>query len=242
VGRGRVRALGQRGPAPVRRPRRSRPLDAVRLRPRRREAVPAQLPGLQPLRRLPLHPLRRELRAGRGGPERDRRPGPQPVVLRNADGDARTDLLPRLRHPRLRLLRALQAHDRARGLLDVPDAGRGLQLHPEIRRGRLLPRHQPDRLLARPALLRETPRADQACPTNSSTGGSCRPTSDHGQAGNFDFVLVSVFGPTSSQAPLAPHVTSSNPAPSSPWASTSVRRPSSRSSAQRLQPDTPASR
>ena len=164
---------------------RGRLLDAVRLRPHRRAAVPAQLPGAQPLRRLPLHPLRRELRAGRGGPERDRRPGPQPVVLRDADGDAGADLLPRLRHPRLRLLRALQAHDRARGLLDVQDAGRGLQLHPEVRRGRLLPRHQPDRLLARPALLREAPRADRqgAALRVLQLAARCRPTTSRSRTG-----------------------------------------------------------
>ena len=61
------------------------------------------------------------------------------------------DLLARLRHPRRVLLRPLQARDRARGHLDLPDARRRLRRHPEVRRHRLLPRDQPDRLRARAA-------------------------------------------------------------------------------------------
>ena len=107
----RFRPGGDRRAHPAWRRGTGRHLGTLRPRPHRLPAVQAQLPGGQPLRRLPLHPLRRELRGGRGRAERDRRPGPRPVFLRGAARGAGADVLPRLRHPRLRLLRALQGHD-----------------------------------------------------------------------------------------------------------------------------------
>ncbi len=131
LGRDRVRARGDRRPLPLRQPGSGGHVVPLRPRPHGLAALHPQLPRSQPLGRLPLHPLRRELRAGRGRPERDRGAAFGPVVLRDAGGHAGAELLPRLRHPWLRLLRALQAHDRARGLLDLQDPGGGLQLDPE---------------------------------------------------------------------------------------------------------------
>ena len=168
-------SMADRGPAPVRRHDTVDDWTRYDFAPTVVAPVPAQLPGPQPLGRLPLHPLRRELRAWtRTDAERDRRPGRLDRSFFETAIEMRGPTFSRVFDtPGLRLLRALQAHDRARGLLDLQDAGRGLQRDPEVRRGRLLPRHQPDRLRARPALLREAPRADRqgACPTSSSAGG-----------------------------------------------------------------------
>ena len=126
-----------------------------------------------PVGALPLHALRLELRHDARRERRrrdpDHRPADRPPVLRDAGRDARADLREGLGHAGLRLLRALQARDRARGGLDLQDARRRLQRDPEVRRQRLLPRHQPDRLLARAALLREAPRpVGQAASPSSS--------------------------------------------------------------------------
>ena len=147
----------------------------IDIAPQRLAALRAQLPRVHPVGRLPLHPLRRELRLT----EEDARPRswarPIDRPFFEAQLEMRGPTFSRVFDtPGLRLLGALQAHDRARGHLDLPDAGRGLQRDPEVRRRRLLPRHQPDRLLAGAALLRQAPRADRqaAALRVPVTGGS----------------------------------------------------------------------
>ena len=188
LGRGRVRAPGRpRTGSSTATTDRGRPLGALRRRPHRRAAVPAQLPRAQPLRRLPLHPLRRELRGGRGRRENAIvGPAAQPVVLRDADRDAGADLLARLRHPGLRLLRALQAHDRARGLLDLPDAGRATSTPSRSSTGTTTssaPTRSPTRSSSASTRSARGPTGKSPCPTSSSTGGSCRPTTSRSRTG-----------------------------------------------------------
>ena len=181
LGRARLRAGGLGGEDPLRHPEQGGRLDALRHRPDAVASAARELPGHQPVGRLPLHALRGERpRRREREPAYDEngeleRSGPpaRPLVLRDLARHARAHLRARLRHARLRLLRPLQAHDRAGDHLDLQDARRRLRRDPEVRRAGLLPGHERDpttrsRSASTPSAAA---RAGRRCPTSSSRGG-----------------------------------------------------------------------